>query len=57
MPPSSKTPIYVIETPSSELLPPIPEVVRQQLPACHIAVRRGSEVDQARNPAKSVTVE
>jgi glucosamine--fructose-6-phosphate aminotransferase (isomerizing) len=47
--------IYVPETP--ELLSPILEVVPLQLLAYHIAVRRGCDVDQPRNLAKSVTVE
>src|SRR5260370_39999087 len=47
-----------IERPaSSELLLPILEVVPLQLLAYHIAVRRGCDVDQPRNLAKSVTVE
>jgi glucosamine--fructose-6-phosphate aminotransferase (isomerizing) len=40
-----------------ELLLPILEVVPLQLLAYHIAVRRGCDVDQPRNLAKSVTVE
>ncbi len=40
-----------------ELLLPIIEVVPLQLLAYHIAVRRGCDVDQPRNLAKSVTVE
>ena len=43
--------------PASELLLPIVEVVPLQLLAYHIAVRRGCDVDQPRNLAKSVTVE
>ena len=43
--------------PTSELLLPILEVVPLQLLAYHIAVRRGCDVDQPRNLAKSVTVE
>jgi glutamine---fructose-6-phosphate transaminase (isomerizing) len=43
--------------PSCELLLPILEVVPLQLLAYHIAVRRGCDVDQPRNLAKSVTVE
>ncbi len=42
---------------SSELLLPILEIVPLQLLAYHIAVRRGCDVDQPRNLAKSVTVE
>jgi glucosamine--fructose-6-phosphate aminotransferase (isomerizing) len=47
--------IYVPEAPE-ELLP-ILEIVPLQLLAYHIAVRRGCDVDQPRNLAKSVTVE
>ena len=49
---------HVIEVPAApELLVPILEVVPLQLLAYHIAVRRGCDVDQPRNLAKSVTVE
>ncbi|MCW5977955.1 MAG: glutamine--fructose-6-phosphate transaminase (isomerizing) [Bryobacteraceae bacterium] len=49
---------HVIEVPPShELLLPILEIVPLQLLAYHIAVRRGCDVDQPRNLAKSVTVE
>jgi glucosamine--fructose-6-phosphate aminotransferase (isomerizing) len=47
--------IYVPAAPE-ELLP-ILEIVPLQLLAYHIAVRRGCDVDQPRNLAKSVTVE
>jgi glutamine---fructose-6-phosphate transaminase (isomerizing) len=47
--------IYVPEAP--ELLAPLIEVVPLQLLAYYIAVRRGCDVDQPRNLAKSVTVE
>jgi glucosamine--fructose-6-phosphate aminotransferase (isomerizing) len=47
--------IYI--PPTHELLLPILEVVPLQLLAYHIAVRRGCDVDQPRNLAKSVTVE
>jgi glutamine---fructose-6-phosphate transaminase (isomerizing) len=47
--------IYVPQAP--ELLAPLLEVVPLQLLAYHIAVRRGCDVDQPRNLAKSVTVE
>jgi len=48
----------VIEVPAApDLLAPIIEVVPLQLLAYHIAVRRGCDVDQPRNLAKSVTVE
>src|SRR5215510_9003229 len=54
----SKLADHVIEMPaSSDLLLPILEVVPLQLLAYHIAVRRGCDVDQPRNLAKSVTVE
>ncbi len=43
--------------PSNELLLPILEIVPLQLLAYHVAVRRGCDVDQPRNLAKSVTVE
>jgi glucosamine--fructose-6-phosphate aminotransferase (isomerizing) len=53
-----KTADHVIEIPpTSELLAPILEIVPLQLLAYHIAVRRGCDVDQPRNLAKSVTVE
>ena len=42
---------------TDELLLPILEIVPLQLLAYHIAVRRGCDVDQPRNLAKSVTVE
>ncbi|MEO8595075.1 MAG: glutamine--fructose-6-phosphate transaminase (isomerizing) [Candidatus Solibacter sp.] len=49
---------HVIEIPeTSELLTPILAIVPLQLLAYHIAVRRGCDVDQPRNLAKSVTVE
>jgi glucosamine--fructose-6-phosphate aminotransferase (isomerizing) len=47
--------IYV--PPAPELLVPILEIVPLQLLAYHIAIRRGCDVDQPRNLAKSVTVE
>jgi glucosamine--fructose-6-phosphate aminotransferase (isomerizing) len=47
--------LYVPEAP--EELSPILEIVPLQLLAYHIAVRRGCDVDQPRNLAKSVTVE
>lgn len=55
---SSKVSNHVIEIPAtSDLLGPILSVVPLQLLAYHIAVRRGCDVDQPRNLAKSVTVE
>jgi glucosamine--fructose-6-phosphate aminotransferase (isomerizing) len=48
----------VIEIPHTpDVLAPILEIVPLQLLAYHIAVRRGCDVDQPRNLAKSVTVE
>jgi len=47
--------VYVPAAP--EELSPILEIVPLQLLAYHIAVRRGCDVDQPRNLAKSVTVE
>ena len=47
--------IYVPPTPP--LLSPIVNAVPMQLLAYHLAVRRGCDVDQPRNLAKSVTVE
>ncbi len=40
-----------------ELLLPLLEIIPLQLLAYHVAVRRGCDVDQPRNLAKSVTVE
>jgi glutamine---fructose-6-phosphate transaminase (isomerizing) len=49
---------HVIEVPAAaELLLPLITVIPLQLLAYHIAVRRGCDVDQPRNLAKSVTVE
>src|SRR6202030_638324 len=49
---------HIIEIPMApELMAPILEIVPLQLLAYHIAVRRGCDVDQPRNLAKSVTVE
>jgi len=47
--------IYVPKTPP--LLAPVINVIPLQLLSYHIAVRRGCDVDQPRNLAKSVTVE
>jgi len=55
---SSKVSNYVIEIPeTTDLLAPILSIVPLQLLAYYIAVRRGCDVDQPRNLAKSVTVE
>ncbi len=49
---------YTLEVPSThETLMPLVSVVPLQLLSYHIAVMRGSNVDQPRNLAKSVTVE
>jgi glucosamine--fructose-6-phosphate aminotransferase (isomerizing) len=54
----SKHAAHVIPIPSTtDLLLPILETVPLQLLAYRIAVRRGCDVDQPRNLAKSVTVE
>jgi len=54
----SKVADYVIPIGlTHDLLLPILEVVPLQMLAYHIAVRRGCDVDQPRNLAKSVTVE
>jgi glucosamine--fructose-6-phosphate aminotransferase (isomerizing) len=47
--------LYVPETP--ELLSPVVNIIPLQLLAYELAVRRGCDVDQPRNLAKSVTVE
>jgi len=55
---SSTASDHVIEIPkASDLLSPILSIIPLQLLAYHIAVRRGCDVDQPRNLAKSVTVE
>jgi len=55
---SSKVSTHVIEIPAtSDLLGPVLSIVPLQLLSYHIAVRRGCDVDQPRNLAKSVTVE
>ena len=55
---SSRVSDKIIEIPeASDLLSPILAIVPLQLLAYHIAVRRGCDVDQPRNLAKSVTVE
>ncbi len=47
----------IVVPPAMELLSPLIEIVPLQLLAYYIAVRRGCDVDQPRNLAKSVTVE
>jgi glutamine---fructose-6-phosphate transaminase (isomerizing) len=49
---------HLIEIPqASDLISPILSIIPLQLLAYHIGVRRGCDVDQPRNLAKSVTVE
>jgi len=49
---------HVLEVPPcADFLAPLLTVIPLQLLAYHIAVRRGCDVDQPRNLAKSVTVE
>jgi glucosamine--fructose-6-phosphate aminotransferase (isomerizing) len=49
---------YILPIPAaSELLTPILAVLPLQIFAYEMAVRRGADVDQPRNLAKSVTVE
>ncbi|MCX7682212.1 MAG: SIS domain-containing protein, partial [Anaerolineae bacterium] len=49
---------YVLRVPEAPpLLSPVVNVIPLQLLAYHLAVRRGCDVDQPRNLAKSVTVE
>jgi len=53
-----ETASHAIEVPAApELIAPILEIIPLQMLAYHIAVRRGCDVDQPRNLAKSVTVE
>ncbi len=53
-----EAPTTSIEIPAApEMFAPMLEVIPLQLLAYHIAVRRGCDVDQPRNLAKSVTVE
>src|SRR5215475_8740351 len=47
----------IILPPAPDLLTPMLEIIPLQLLSYHIAVRRGCDVDQPRNLAKSVTVE
>jgi glucosamine--fructose-6-phosphate aminotransferase (isomerizing) len=47
----------IVVPPTIEMLAPLLEIIPLQLLAYHIAVRRGCDVDQPRNLAKSVTVE
>jgi len=49
---------HILSVPAiTPLLSPVVNVVPLQLLAYHLAVRRGCDVDQPRNLAKSVTVE
>ncbi len=53
----SQTDVVVPLPATTELLTPVVMTIPLQLLAYHIAVRRGCDVDQPRNLAKSVTVE
>lgn len=53
----TKADYTIFVPPTPELLTPVVNVIPLQLLAYHIAVRRGADVDQPRNLAKSVTVE
>jgi glucosamine--fructose-6-phosphate aminotransferase (isomerizing) len=54
---SGKADHVIVVPTTSDLLSPILTVIPMQFLAYHIAVRRGCDVDQPRNLAKSVTVE
>ncbi len=55
---AGKAPFGTIEVPDCErAIQPIITVVPLQLLAYHVAVEKGTDVDQPRNLAKSVTVE
>ena len=54
---SGKADHVIVVPATSDLLSPILTVIPMQFLAYHIAVRRGCDVDQPRNLAKSVTVE
>ncbi len=49
--------VRLVLPPAHPLLSPIAMTIPLQLLAYHVAVRRGCDVDQPRNLAKSVTVE
>ena len=50
--------IHIIEMPSTDpIIAPIVYTIPLQLLAYHVAVLKGTDVDQPRNLAKSVTVE
>jgi len=53
----SKADYVLTAPPTPTLLSPVVNVIPLQLLAYHLAVRRGCDVDQPRNLAKSVTVE
>jgi glucosamine--fructose-6-phosphate aminotransferase (isomerizing) len=54
---ASKADHVIHVPPTSPFLSPVLNVIPLQLFAYHVAVRRGADVDQPRNLAKSVTVE
>ncbi|HVY87754.1 MAG TPA: glutamine--fructose-6-phosphate transaminase (isomerizing) [Hyphomonadaceae bacterium] len=55
---AGKSPAWTIEIPAAErIIQPIVAIIPLQLLAYHVAVEKGTDVDQPRNLAKSVTVE
>ena len=54
---AAKAQHLIVVPPCADLLTPLLTVIPLQLLAYHVAVRRGCDVDQPRNLAKSVTVE
>jgi len=54
---AAKAQHLIVVPPCADLLAPLLTVIPLQLLAYHVAVRRGCDVDQPRNLAKSVTVE
>jgi glucosamine--fructose-6-phosphate aminotransferase (isomerizing) len=55
---AGKAPWATIEIPTAErIIQPIVTIIPLQLLAYHVAVEKGTDVDQPRNLAKSVTVE
>ena len=55
---AGKAPWATIEIPTCErVIQPIVTIIPLQLLAYHVAVEKGTDVDQPRNLAKSVTVE
>ena len=55
---AGSAPWATLEIPVSDrVIPPIVSIIPLQLLAYHVAVEKGTDVDQPRNLAKSVTVE